>query len=143
MTSAQHVHALGAFAGYQAPYEVDESPDSVKPITNGKHPPQLSAKRLMRLALKLPPTEPNNANSQDSIECRSAFGAAPTHRAPAITEFVDPQKPLERFSCQNATRFSEEQSLPPQKGSKAPVYAPNARETRRSLETKNTSISIT
>ena len=30
------------------------APDSVTAIINGKHPPQLSAKRLMRLALKLP-----------------------------------------------------------------------------------------
>jgi site-specific DNA recombinase len=30
------------------------SPDIVTAILNGKHPPQLSAKRLMRLALKLP-----------------------------------------------------------------------------------------
>ena len=29
-------------------------PDIVTAIINGKHPPQLSAKRLMRLALKLP-----------------------------------------------------------------------------------------
>ncbi len=31
------------------------APDIVTSIINGKHPPQLSAKRLMRLALK-PPT---------------------------------------------------------------------------------------
>ena len=30
------------------------APDIVTAIINGKHPPQLSAKRLMRLALKLP-----------------------------------------------------------------------------------------
>lgn len=30
------------------------APDIVTAIINGKHPPELSAKRLMRLALKLP-----------------------------------------------------------------------------------------
>ena len=30
------------------------APDIVKAIINGKHPPELSAKRLTRLALKLP-----------------------------------------------------------------------------------------
>ena len=30
------------------------APDLVSGIINGKHPPELSAKRLMRLALKLP-----------------------------------------------------------------------------------------
>jgi len=30
------------------------APDIVTAIINGKHPPQLSAKRLMRLALKIP-----------------------------------------------------------------------------------------
>ena len=30
------------------------APDIVTAIINGKHPPELSAKRLMRLALKIP-----------------------------------------------------------------------------------------
>jgi hypothetical protein len=30
------------------------APDIVTAIINGKHPPELSAKRLMRLALKMP-----------------------------------------------------------------------------------------
>jgi site-specific DNA recombinase len=30
------------------------APDIITAIINGKHPPELSAKRLMRLALKLP-----------------------------------------------------------------------------------------
>ena len=30
------------------------APDIIKSIINGKHPPELSAKQLMRLALKLP-----------------------------------------------------------------------------------------
>jgi hypothetical protein len=39
-------------------------------------------------------------------------------------------------STDRRRQHSEEQSLPPQKGSTAPEYAPNARETRRSLDTK-------
>ena len=38
------------------------APDIVTAIINGKHPPELSAKRLMRLALKLPPTGPNSGS---------------------------------------------------------------------------------
>ena len=39
------------------------APDIVTAIINGQHPPQLSAKRLMRFALKLPTAGQNSANS--------------------------------------------------------------------------------
>jgi hypothetical protein len=47
------------------------APDIVTAIINGKHPPALSAKRLMRLALKLP---------TDSAQQRGLLGFS-MHRA--------------------------------------------------------------
>jgi hypothetical protein len=51
------------------------APDIVTAIINGKHPPELSAKRLMRLPSNYPPTGPNSGSDSGLRSDRAIFFA--------------------------------------------------------------------
>jgi site-specific DNA recombinase len=83
------------------------APDIVTAIINGKHPPELSAKRLMRLALKIP------IDWAEQRKLLGLQGSRPRAMLPvALAGIVDPQMPAKRFSCPSAGELDENSSLP-------------------------------
>ena len=89
------------------------APDIVTAIINGKHPPELSAKRLMRLALKLPTDWPGQRKLLGFQERYAGPAGVSRDAFPvAVAENVDPQMPPERFSRRQCPSFRAETSLP-------------------------------
>ena len=68
------------------------APDIVTAIINGKHPPQLSAKRLMRLAPEYPPIGLNSGSCSGFRSRRSELGSRPVDASlRAAAEMLTPK----------------------------------------------------
>jgi len=113
------------------------APDIVTAIVNGKNPPHLTAKKLMRLALKLP-TDWEAAWISPPLS-----GGTPQRLLLSCDHFgitaalnVDPQMPPERLSRRCAREFDEKSSLPLQMESAGPKCGGISRGIRRSRNGK-------
>ena len=119
------------------------APDIVTAIINGKHPPELSAKRLMRLRLQNAHRLGRTAEAARVSGGVGAFDSRPVDASlRAAAENVDPQMPPERFSCRGAREFDEKSSLPLRTESEArEISAEFATNSTGPGKTKNRSIS--